>query len=100
MPDRERVIYDIERCICHVPDACRDCSKYIGAYTPNCMEQLLADALALLNEQKIITRCKNCIWWEKGFCKSDDVSRKIYDCGCYPDFRTDPDWFCADAERR
>lgn len=51
MPDRERVIYDIERCICHVPDACRDCSKYIGAYTPNCMEQLLADALELLKEQ-------------------------------------------------
>lgn len=52
MPNRERVIYDIERCICHVPDACRDCSKYIGAYTPNCMEQLLADALELLKEQE------------------------------------------------
>lgn len=52
MSNRERVIYDIERCICHVPDACQDCSKYVGAYTPNCMEQLLADALELLKEQE------------------------------------------------
>lgn len=54
MPDIERVIYDIERCICHVPDACRDCSKYIGAYTPNCMEQLLSGALTLLRKQKAV----------------------------------------------
>ena len=59
MSDRKRVIYDIEQCICHVPDACRDCSKYKdvyipnkGAYTPNCMEQLLADALELLKKQE------------------------------------------------
>ncbi len=30
MPDRERVKYDIERCISHVPDACRDCYHYTG----------------------------------------------------------------------
>lgn len=52
MHDRDRVIHDIERCICHVPDACRDCSKYKDAYTPDCMEQLLADALGVLKEQE------------------------------------------------
>lgn len=53
MPDRERVIYDIERCICRVPDACLDCSKYkCGYYAPDCMEQLLGEALELLKEPK------------------------------------------------
>ena len=51
MTELNRVIYDIERCICHVPDACRDCSKYKGEYTPDCMEQLLTDALKLLREK-------------------------------------------------
>ena len=50
MPDREKVIYDIERCICRVPDACRDCSHYQDDRL-DCMEKLLADALALLKEQ-------------------------------------------------
>ena len=55
MPDREKVIWDIERCICHVPDACRDCSHYdsgeaFDAY--RCMEELLADAMLLLKEQE------------------------------------------------
>ena len=52
MTDREKVIFDIERCICHVPDACRDCSKYGGIYEQRCMEHLMADALALLREQE------------------------------------------------
>ena len=56
MADRERVTYDIERCICHVPDACRDCSHYWGKKDGDvtaikCMEELMADALALLKEQ-------------------------------------------------
>ena len=51
MTELNRVIYDIERCICHVPDACRDCLKYMGTYTPDCMEQLLNDALKLLKEK-------------------------------------------------
>lgn len=52
MTELDRVIYDIERCTCHVPDACRDCSKFRGVYTPDCMEQLLTDALKLLKEQE------------------------------------------------
>lgn len=49
--DREKVKYDIERCICHVPDACRDCSHYKHGEYLDCMEELLKDALELLKEQ-------------------------------------------------
>ena len=49
---RDTVIYDIERCICHVPDACKDCSKYGGGNVVRCMEELLADALSLLKAQE------------------------------------------------
>ena len=52
MADREKVIYDIERCICHVPDACRDCSHYKHGEYLDCMEELLSDALELLKEQE------------------------------------------------
>ena len=50
MSDIKQVMFDIERCICHVPDACRDCSKYKGVDGLRCMEELLSDALALLKE--------------------------------------------------
>lgn len=52
MIDREKVIYDIERCICHVPDACRDCSHYGHDAPIGCMEELLSDALELLKEHE------------------------------------------------
>lgn len=49
MPDMKKVIYDIGRCICHVPYACKECSRY-GKIS--CIEGLLADALELLKEQQ------------------------------------------------
>lgn len=52
MPNRDTVIYDIERCTCHVPDACRDCSHYTGTVGFGCMENLLTDVLFLLKEQE------------------------------------------------
>lgn len=52
MAELEKAIYDIERCICHVPDACKDCSKF-GRYNAiRCMEELLTDALSLLKAQE------------------------------------------------
>ena len=54
MPDCEQVIYDIERCICHVPDACRDCSHYEEPVEIDCVDRLLAEALELLKEQEPI----------------------------------------------
>ena len=61
MADREKVIYDIERCICHVPDACRDCSHYQDDPELDCMEKLFADALALLKEQEAVEPFHKCI---------------------------------------
>lgn len=50
MIDKEEVIYSIERCISHVPDACRDCI-YDSLHPYNeCVENMLKDVLELLKE--------------------------------------------------
>jgi hypothetical protein len=51
---REKVIYSIERCICHVPDACRDCAYDAGHPYNECVEMLLKDVLELLKEQESV----------------------------------------------
>lgn len=85
MTDRKQVIFDIERCICHVPDACRDCSRNsksrVNVY---CMEDLMRDALALLKEQEareqclkpkciICPHCDNCDVDENGLLKKQEA---------------------------
>ena len=52
MADREKVIYSIERCICHVPDACRDCAYDAGHPYNECVEMMLKDTLSLLKAQE------------------------------------------------
>jgi len=54
MIDKKQVMFDIERCICHVPDACKDCSKYKGIDGLRCMEELMVDAHTLLKEQEAV----------------------------------------------
>ena len=49
---REKVIYSIERCICHVPDACRDCAYDAGHLYPECFELMMKDALSLMKAQE------------------------------------------------
>lgn len=52
MPNLEQVKWDIQRCTCHVPDACRDCSHYDEECSPIlCMEDLLREAYELLTEK-------------------------------------------------
>lgn len=51
MSDKRQVMYDIERCVSHVPDACRDCSHYTGTVGFDCMENLMSDAYAMLRDQ-------------------------------------------------
>ena len=90
MIDKKQVIYDIERCICHVPDACRDCSKY-KKYQPLviCMEELLKDALSLLKEYKAEFVEINdsdggkTHWYVCGGCKSsiNPGDRYCHECG-------------------
>lgn len=52
MIGREKVIYSIERCTCHVPDACRDCAYNAGHPYNECVEMLLKDTLSLLKAQE------------------------------------------------
>lgn len=73
MPNRDTVIYDIERCTCNVPDACKDCSHYTGKVGFKCMENLLTDALTLLKEQE--ERIKE-LELEKGWDESPDMMGK------------------------
>jgi len=52
---RGKVIYSIGRCICHVPDACRDCAYDAGHPYNECVELLLKDALSLLKAQEPVS---------------------------------------------
>ena len=73
MTDRKQVIYDLERCTCHVPDACRDCSHDKGAVgfgRIGCMEALMEDAISLLKEQDAEIKEKNQRIWEL-LCERD-----------------------------
>ena len=54
MADIEKVIYGIERHICRVPDACRDCEYNAKPYD-ECEKALLRDALELLKAQRWIS---------------------------------------------
>lgn len=93
MADRKQAIFDLERCTCHVPDACRDCSKYdMQVFSMSCMENLMTDALELLKEPEIV-RCRNCIYFNSEPDSHGDYCNKIH-------WSRGLDWFCADGERR
>lgn len=72
MTDVENVIYAIERCTCHVPDACRDCPYDAGHPYNECIEMLLKDAMKLLKEQEsvepYIDSFNDSCWWATGCC--------------------------------
>ncbi len=115
MPDREKVIKGLE---CLTNDdpymatiAC-DEKKCPYAGIQDCNLAIWHDALELLKQdgcencamavedRQMVVRCKDCRWWEDGRCENDYVHQQIYDDGCYPDFHTDSEWFCAEGERR
>lgn len=94
MIDKKQVIYDIERCICRVPDACRDCSKYDpGDCNLNCMKELLKDAMDALKEKPEIVRCKDCKY---GAYVAQVGTLPLVTCGGVDH---ELNWFCADGER-
>lgn len=79
MTDPEKVIYSIERCICHVPDACRNCAYDAGHPYNECVEMMLKDALSLLKAQEPLavreTELNKCVcgneinrYWHPEFC--------------------------------
>lgn len=103
MPDREKVKYSIERCISHVPDACRDCAYDAGHPYNECVEMMLKDALALLKEQQPKTgkwipvtngrgghECNQCHDYAPSYQDGDeDLSRFCPCCGAKMEERTE-----------
>lgn len=82
-----KVIYSIERCICHVPDACRDCAYDVGHPYNECVEVMLKDAITLLkakeaDESKYEYHIDhtNCPWYISG-----EESRCPVTCSQYRD---------------
>ena len=103
MTDRERVKYDIERCISHVPDACRDCSHYWGkkdgdVTAIDCMEALLAEAHTLLKEQDPVKPHYNARtnWYECGACHYSMTSGMHCSCELIPAYKVG---YCAKCGR-
>ena len=92
MVDREKVIYSIERCTCHVPDACRDCAYDAGHPYNECVEMMLKDALSLLKAQE-----PRVMAWEELSALSFDtpvfIEENSGECGwnvfCYIDEEND-----------
>ena len=102
MTEREKVIYSIERCICHVPDACRDCAYDAGHPYNECVEMMLRDALELLKDgdRVKVVRCADCRYWEPENAEEGDYSGHCKrSFGIFYGQITDASWFCADGER-
>lgn len=77
MNDIEQVIFDIERCTCHVPEACRDCSKFERGV--RCMEALLLDALELLRKQESVLPVLSIDTWICSKCGHSLESQELID---------------------
>lgn len=113
MPDREKVLNGLKKCMTPSIEDCVGCPYFNGVnVNGECNSALLVDALELLKQdgcencaiaiedRQMVIRCKDCRWWEDGKCENDYVHQQIYDDGCYPDFHTYSEWFCAEGERR
>ena len=78
MPDREKVIKGLE---CHVNlFKCHDC-PYVDAIHPGwgChLEELIADALALLKEQEPVRPIRLENWWKCPSCSGNIVANMNY----------------------
>ena len=112
MKDNGTVLKDVIM-NCAGPENCAICEyRGVPGSKVRCKTMLLRDALELLKQdgcencaiaiedRQMIVRYKDCKWWKDYKCENDFVLRQIYDCGCYPDFHTDSEWFCAEGERR
>lgn len=77
---REKVIYSIERCICHVPDVCRDCAYDAGHPFNECVEMLMKDVLELLKEQENQLTMKYEEGFHDGYKQAMRESVPCYEC--------------------
>lgn len=105
MPDREKVIENLERMLSNY-----DMLDDIVINKNNEMlmfhRAVAKAALELLKEQPQIVRCKDCKWWDKkpgspyGYCHAckHGYSSPNWEIGIYRTY--EGDWFCAEGERR
>ena len=80
MANLEKVINGINRCTCHVPDACRDCGYDAGQPYNVCVESLLKDTLELLKTQEPVEPEKR--EWPYGVYGASKYEYKCGACGC------------------
>ena len=102
MPDLKSVLYSIERCTCHVPDACRDCAYDAGHPYRECVDMMLGDVQALLKDpdRVRVVRCSDCRFWEpENAEEGDSYGRCRNDYAPCQNQQTDMNWYCADGER-
>ena len=96
MPDREKVIKGIRKCLSHKPCSENDCPYENECAVEHLNDPLIRDALALLKDQPQIVRCKDCKFGfsEYGyvFCTKPHVEKGSAN--------HKPDWLCADGERK
>ena len=102
MIDKRQVMYDIERCISDVPDACRDCSHYTGTVGFECMENLMSDALTLLKEQeaRVMTLDEvKAFDWDYCYLEEERLPGKEYRAVCGDYALTCITWPCVTSMR-
>ena len=98
MTKLEKVIKGLECCtktIVTHEARCTDC-PYNDGNSKHCVEQTQRDALELLKKQNPVVLCKDCKHYkvEDGQCPADNTSDSYYS------WTPDPNWFCADGERK
>ena len=96
MIEREKVIKGLEKCKRY---ECDDCTEKGASQAPwDCpaYDNFVDSALAMLKEQEVVVRCKDCKNWVGN---GADIYELPYWLPCKGEMRR-PDYFCADGERR
>ena len=92
MPDREKVIVEIEDALSG------NLAKAGHVYKLSLnglKDKALIDALVLLKEQEAVVRCKDCIHWDYRTDGCMHLTGRIA-----PIVKTGADWYCCDGERK
>ena len=99
MPDREKVVKGYECCL-RITGGCKDCPYWDQTRSNKCERKLKEDAIELLKEQEVVVWCKDC----KNVCM-EEATEMMPDMPFYAvctltDEVHEPEWFCADGERK
>lgn len=88
-------------------DAMRECWRRVHKFAKPFEANRIMDCIEAVKDLPDVdavpvVRCRDCKWFDcKNYvCNNDILAGRIADCGCYPNFNVELDWFCADGERR